>query len=59
MAQCDFCENEVEFERIYQDNSPFWYLVAVTEGAGSDHLAIWCADCGPLHRFPKRESESS
>lgn len=53
MSGCDFCGAEVKFERETIEGSAFWHLVPVEKGAGSDHLATWCASCGPQHRFPK------
>ena len=47
---CDFCGAPVAFRRFEIAGGPFWGLEAMHEGAGSDHLATWCADCGPQHR---------
>lgn len=44
---CDFCNQQVEFNTF---GDPFTYNEAAIEGAGSDHLAIWCHECGPKHR---------
>lgn len=47
---CAFCEAPVPFRRIEIAGGPLWGLEAIPKGAGSDHLATWCAACGPRHR---------
>lgn len=47
---CDFCSEPVEFIRVEIGPGPFTELKPVVDGAGSDHLATWCASCGPKHR---------
>ncbi len=44
---CDFCEAPAKFTRMVHEGG-FWNLSGL-EGAGSDHLAIWCGACGPAH----------
>lgn len=49
-SPCDYCSRPVEFRRVEIGPGPFTALEPVTLGSGSDHLATWCAACGPLHR---------
>jgi len=46
---CDFCQGMTEFEVKYDQWGQSWWLEGLN-GSGSDHLAIWCKDCGPKHR---------
>lgn len=51
VSKCDFDGVDVEFQRVeISEGGPFWGLEAIDPGAGSDHLATWCASCGPMHR---------
>lgn len=47
--KCDFCQGETKSVKVYDSLGVFWWLEGVN-GAGGDHLAIWCGDCGPKHR---------
>lgn len=49
-SPCDFCGENSFFERRYDQFGIGHWLVGV-HGSGSDHLAIWCGDCGPKHRY--------
>lgn len=52
-ASCDYCNDTVLFRREEIGPGPFTELVPTEEGSGSDHLATWCVNCGPRHRFPE------
>ena len=46
---CDFCQATVYFSRKYDQFGHAHWLEG-HHGSGSDHLAIWCGECGPKHR---------
>lgn len=48
-STCDFCGRTFTAHRTPIGPGPFTALT-YPAGAGSDHLATWCADCGPRHR---------
>lgn len=48
-APCDFCGADTYSVRQYDQWHVSHWLVPI-DGSGSDHLAIWCKDCGPKHR---------
>lgn len=51
VSECTFCNHDVTFKRIeIPEGGPFWGLEGIVPGSGSDHLATWCARCGPKHR---------
>lgn len=52
VSACDHCGGAVRFIRTPIGDGPFTELVPMVPGSGSDHLAVWCAACGPLHRNP-------
>jgi hypothetical protein len=54
---CDNCNTTVEFAKVYDQWGVGNWLEGV-DGAGSDHLAIWCGTCGPIHRKPSYYSQS-
>lgn len=48
-SPCDFCGENAFFKRVFDEFGVGHWLEGI-DGAGSDHLAIWCGDCGPKHR---------
>lgn len=46
---CDFCQGTAWFTKEYDQFGIGNWLEGV-DGDGSDHLAVWCRDCGPKHR---------
>lgn len=47
--KCDECGDTAAFAKVLIEGGPFTMLQGI-DGAGSDHLAIWCGACGPTHR---------
>ena len=47
---CDFCSVSVD-SYIKHDTAGFNWLESVDPKSGADHLAVWCASCGPKHRM--------
>jgi hypothetical protein len=48
-ASCDFCGDTTASIKQYDQWRVSHWLVPI-DNSGSDHLAIWCASCGPKHR---------
>ena len=46
---CDFCGADTTSIKQYDQFKHSHWLVPI-DGSGSDHLAIWCKDCGPKHK---------
>ncbi len=49
VAPCDYCETDTTSIKQYDQFNHAHWLVPI-DGSGSDHLAIWCRDCGPKHK---------
>ena len=47
---CDFCSASVD-SYIKHDTAGFNWLESVDPKSGADHLAVWCASCGPKHKM--------
>lgn len=48
-APCDFCGAGCTSIQQYDQWQVSHWQVPI-DGSGSDHLAVWCRDCGPKHR---------
>ena len=58
---CDYCERPypalVKFVETYDQWGVSHWLTPVDPLSGSDHLATWCANCGPRHRSERNYRE--